>query len=151
MQQCSQSAVQGSQSQQLHQPRSTLKFLEKREKKNPSRWPLTLINARMHPALPPPWIPLFICSCCSCWCNVCVRSSPGAPPLDWLGVCLTLTRRTGTGARFSPRRSQCPSTEPPHWEDSAVVTGGVNRRGGVTEARGLRSIHSQLGGSRDEL
>lgn len=42
----------------------------------------------------------------------------------------------GTDARFSPRCDQCPSTKPPHWEDSALVTGGVNRRGGVNVACG---------------
>lgn len=48
-------------------------------------------------------------------------------------VCLSLTlTQHGTKARFSPRSSQCPSAKSPHWEDSALVTGGVNRRGVVT-------------------
>lgn len=52
-------------------------------------------------------------------------------------VCLslTLTHRTAS-TRFPPRRSQSPTTKPPHWEDSVDVTGGVNRRGGVTLACG---------------
>lgn len=90
----------------------------------PQKHPNICTHKLMHATFPL-WIPLFIR-----YCSVCTNSPVG------LGLFVTDTdnAHSRVAARFSPRCSQCPSTKPPHWEDSAVVTGGVNRRGGVTKA-----------------
>lgn len=111
--------------EQLHQQRSTFKFLE--------ILPIsahTHIDAWTHTMFPL-WIRLFIRRCAT---SVIIKARCFSA--RWLGLFVNDTDTPhGTNARFRPRCSQCLSTKSPHWEDSARVTGGVNRRGGFTEAR----------------
>lgn len=102
--------------QQLHQ--SNFKFLE-----NLDTSKYLHIHTHLHACMPRPL--------CESWYLDLKQPSVS---LSVGSVCLSLTHHTGyiQHARFSPRCSQCPSTKPPHWEDSALVTGGGDRRGGVT-------------------
>lgn len=55
------------------------------------------------------------------------------PPCGARFVCPRVRPTTRADCTFSARSSRSPSTKPPHWEDSADVTGGVHRRGGIAE------------------
>lgn len=87
-----------------------------------SKYLHTRINARLHHTSPPR-VPLRV-RCCL------VKAAE------------LLSLRVGLFVTDTDTRDECTflstvqpvPTKPPHWEDSAVVTGGVNRRGGVTQA-----------------
>lgn len=117
---------------QLHQQFSTFSSLDW-EKKNPNK---KIYSYRsVHACMPPPRRSLLEPP------RLIFEFSAGdssslslsLPPCGARFVCPRVRPTTRADCTFSARSSRSPSTKPPHWEDSADVTGGVHRRGGIAE------------------